>query len=54
MVGHTGNHQATIKACEAVDKALGMIADAVLAVNGAMVITADHGNAEEVKNLNYR
>ncbi len=51
MVGHTGNHQATIKACEAVDKALGMIADAVLAVNGAMVITADHGNAEEVKNL---
>lgn len=51
MVGHTGNHDATVKACEAVDKAIGMIADAVLAINGALVITADHGNAEEVKNL---
>ena len=51
MVGHTGNLEATVKACEAVDKAIGMIADAVLAVNGAMIITADHGNAEEVKNL---
>lgn len=51
MVGHTGNGEATTKACEAVDKALGMILEAVLAVNGALVITADHGNAEEVKNL---
>ncbi len=51
MVGHTGNEAATIKACEAVDKAIGQIADAVLATGGALVITADHGNAEEVKNL---
>lgn len=51
MVGHTGNEAATITACEAVDTCLGQIADAVLAVGGAMVITADHGNAEEVKNL---
>ena len=51
MVGHTGNYLATIKACEAVDKAIGMIVDAALAVGGAVVITADHGNAEEVKNL---
>ncbi|MFA6429575.1 MAG: 2,3-bisphosphoglycerate-independent phosphoglycerate mutase [Patescibacteria group bacterium] len=51
MVGHTGNHEATIKANEAVDKALGQIVDAALAVGGAVVITADHGNAEEVKNL---
>lgn len=51
MVGHTGNEEATILACEAVDKAIGRLADAVLAVGGALVITADHGNAEEVKNL---
>jgi 2,3-bisphosphoglycerate-independent phosphoglycerate mutase len=51
MVGHTGNEQATILACEAVDKAIGQISDAILAVGGALVITADHGNAEEVKNL---
>ncbi|MCE9586416.1 2,3-bisphosphoglycerate-independent phosphoglycerate mutase [Candidatus Uhrbacteria bacterium] len=51
MVGHTGNQQATVKACEAVDKAIGMIVDAAFAVGGAVLITADHGNAEEVKNL---
>lgn len=51
MVGHTGNEEATVKACEAVDKAIGKIADAVLTVGGALVITADHGNAEEVTNL---
>lgn len=51
MVGHTGNLEATVKACEAVDKALGQIVDAVLAVGGAVIMTADHGNAEEVKNL---
>jgi 2,3-bisphosphoglycerate-independent phosphoglycerate mutase len=51
MVGHTGNEPATVAACEAVDKALGMIVDAALAVGGVTLITADHGNAEEVKNL---
>ena len=51
MVGHTGDEAATIKACEAVDAALNRIVSAVLAVGGAVVITADHGNAEEVKNL---
>ncbi len=51
MVGHTGNVDATIKACEATDKAIGQIVDAALAVGGAVLITADHGNAEEVKNL---
>jgi 2,3-bisphosphoglycerate-independent phosphoglycerate mutase len=51
MVGHTGNYEATVKACEAVDKSIGMILDATLAVGGAVLITADHGNAEEVKNL---
>lgn len=51
MVGHTGDEQATIKANETVDKAIGMIVDAALAVNGVCLITADHGNAEEMKNL---
>jgi 2,3-bisphosphoglycerate-independent phosphoglycerate mutase len=51
MVGHTGNLDATIKACEAVDRAIGEMVDAALAVGGAVVITADHGNAEEVRNL---
>ena len=51
MVAHTGDEQATIVSCETVDKALGMIVDATLAQGGACIITADHGNAEEVKNL---
>lgn len=51
MVGHTGNLEATIRANEYVDQCLGQIAEATLAVGGAMVITADHGNAEEVQNL---
>lgn len=51
MVGHTGNLQATIKACEVVDKSLGEIVTHALAKNGVVVITGDHGNAEEVINL---
>lgn len=51
MVGHTGNLPATVKACEAVDQCVGHVVDHVLAKNGAVVITADHGNAEEVVNL---
>jgi 2,3-bisphosphoglycerate-independent phosphoglycerate mutase len=51
MVGHTGNEPATVIANETVDKAVGMIVDAALAVGGVVLITADHGNAEEVKNL---
>ncbi|MBP7134395.1 2,3-bisphosphoglycerate-independent phosphoglycerate mutase [Patescibacteria group bacterium] len=51
MVGHTGNEAATVAACEAIDTALGKIVDTALTVGGAVVITADHGNAEEVTNL---
>lgn len=51
MVGHTGNYEATKKAAECIDAAIGKIVDAVLAVGGAVVITADHGNGEEVVNL---
>ena len=51
MVGHTGDLDAGIKACGVIDKCLGEIADHVLAQNGVMLITADHGNAEEMTNL---
>lgn len=51
MVGHTGNLPATIKAVEAVDEQVGRIAEAVLAKDGVMFITADHGNAEELLNV---
>ena len=48
MVGHTGKIAATIKACEVVDDCLGKIVHAVSAQKGAVIITADHGNAEEM------
>ena len=46
MVGHTGSLPATVAAVEAVDAGLGAIADAVAAAGGALLVTADHGNAE--------
>lgn len=46
MVGHTGVLQAAIKACETVDEALGRLEAAVLAKGGALIVIADHGNAE--------
>jgi 2,3-bisphosphoglycerate-independent phosphoglycerate mutase len=48
MVAHTGNIQATIKALEYTDKAIGIFANEVLDANGTLLITADHGNAEEL------
>jgi len=51
MVGHTGNLQAAIKAIEAVDKCINKIVKAVLAKDGVLVITADHGNAEAMFNM---
>lgn len=51
MVAHTGNMPATIKAIESVDDCVEKIVTAVLKKNGCVLITADHGNAEEVKNL---
>jgi len=47
MVGHTGNFDATVKAIETLDICLGKIKEKVLAMGGVLVITADHGNAEE-------
>ena len=46
MIGHTGDLAAAITACEAVDAAVGRIADAALTMGGALFITADHGNCE--------
>ncbi|SLN30858.1 2,3-bisphosphoglycerate-independent phosphoglycerate mutase [Pseudooctadecabacter jejudonensis] len=46
MVGHTGDLSAAIAACEAVDAGLGRVLDALDAVGGAMIVTADHGNCE--------
>jgi 2,3-bisphosphoglycerate-independent phosphoglycerate mutase len=48
MVGHTGNEKATITAVEATDKSLEKLVPAVLEKNGILLITADHGNAEEM------
>lgn len=51
MVGHTGDLKATIKAVETVDSCVKKIIDVVLAKGGVAFITADHGNAEEIVNL---
>ncbi|MED1562962.1 phosphoglyceromutase [Alkalihalobacillus alcalophilus ATCC 27647 = CGMCC 1.3604] len=51
MVGHSGMLEPTIKAVEAVDECLGKVVEAILAKGGAAVITADHGNADEVITL---
>jgi 2,3-bisphosphoglycerate-independent phosphoglycerate mutase len=48
MVGHTGIMDAAVSAVQAVDECVGKVTDAVLATGGTAVITADHGNAEEM------
>ena len=50
MVGHTGNIKATIRACEAIDRCLGEIVPKMIEKNTIVMITADHGNAEEKLN----
>jgi len=51
MVGHTGQMKATVKGLETIDECLGKIGDLALAKGGVLVITADHGNAEEMLNF---
>ncbi len=51
MVGHTGVYEAAVKACEAVDKSIGRVVESLKKVNGECLITADHGNAERMKDL---
>ncbi|MFA3917296.1 2,3-bisphosphoglycerate-independent phosphoglycerate mutase [Ruegeria hyattellae] len=48
MVGHTGDLDAAIKACEAVDQGLARVAAALAKAGGAMIVTADHGNCERM------
>jgi 2,3-bisphosphoglycerate-independent phosphoglycerate mutase len=48
QVGHTGDFDASVKAVEAVDVCLAQILEAVTAANGELLITADHGNVEEM------
>jgi 2,3-bisphosphoglycerate-independent phosphoglycerate mutase len=48
MVGHTGNIEAAIKAIETLDECIGKLTNFILAYDGVMLITADHGNAEEM------
>lgn len=50
MVGHSGKLEPTIKAVEVVDECLGRIVDRIIELGGRAVITADHGNADQVMN----
>ena len=49
MVGHTGNFDAAVKAIETLDNCLGKIWSALLETGGEMLVTADHGNAERMR-----
>ncbi len=51
MVGHTGVYEAAVKACEAVDTCIGRVIESLKKVNGECLITADHGNAERMKDM---
>ena len=48
MVGHTGSLPASIKAVETVDTCIGKVVDAVIAKGGSLIVTADHGNCEQM------
>ena len=52
MVGHTGNLDAAIKAIETIDECVGRVVEAVNSNEGILLITADHGNAEQM--LDYK
>ncbi len=51
MVGHTGNKEATLQALKVTDVCLGRLAQAVEAADGWMLVTGDHGNAEELTKM---
>jgi len=48
MVGHTGSIPAAVAACETVDECLGQVVEAVHGSGGACIVTADHGNADNM------
>ena len=51
MVGHTGDLKAAIAACEQVDACVGSLVEEVLRRDGSLIVTADHGNAEQMWNV---
>ncbi|OAN17016.1 2,3-bisphosphoglycerate-independent phosphoglycerate mutase [Photobacterium jeanii] len=50
MVGHTGVYDAAVQACEALDSCIGQVVEAIREMDGQLLITADHGNAEMMIN----
>jgi 2,3-bisphosphoglycerate-independent phosphoglycerate mutase len=54
IVGHTGNLRASVKAVEFIDMCLKKIKDAALQTNAALIVTADHGNVEQMINVKTR
>ena len=48
MVGHTGNFEAAVRAVEVIDECIGKVVDAALGKKGRVIITADHGNIEQL------
>ncbi|WNY25837.1 2,3-bisphosphoglycerate-independent phosphoglycerate mutase [Methanolapillus millepedarum] len=54
MVGHTGIFEAAVKAVEAVDECAGILVEKILEKDGAAIITADHGNAEQMVDENKK
>ena len=48
MVGHTGNFAASVRACEVIDECIGKVVQAALGRKGRVIVTADHGNAEQM------
>ena len=48
MVGHTGSLEAAVKAIETIDECVGKVVEEIEKVNGVLLITADHGNAEQM------
>lgn len=53
MVGHTGIFDAAVRAAEAVDDCIGRVVEAVRSAGGAMLITADHGNADKMIDIEH-
>jgi 2,3-bisphosphoglycerate-independent phosphoglycerate mutase len=54
MVGHTGDFNATVEAVQAVDLAVRTLAEQVLSLGGAVIVTADHGNADDMVERNKK
>jgi len=52
MVGHTGIIEAAVKAVETVDRCVGQVVDAATRQGGVVLVTADHGNAEQMIDYN--